>query len=178
MSKPTRKARRYIKEAKGKGERPGKGEGKRRFAFLAEMPEVEYDDAFFGGRGKNKGKRRSFGKGKGRRGNPYGADGQQMTCSICGSTEYFRAQCSEGHTSHGLAVSALTVSASLPSEGPLGDLLAPQRQAMIAAVVLPNLPNGTPLAYAKRYRRKAFGHSIQRFQNRWRHTTLYTWTVN
>ena len=91
MHKPTRKVRRFLKRRGPKGK--GKGKGWSRFSFLAEMGDVEYDQIFFGGKGSSKGKRRSFAKGKGRRGNPIGRDGEKMKCSICNSEDHFRAFC-------------------------------------------------------------------------------------
>ena len=97
MHKPTRRVRKFAKRS-GKGK--GGGKGWSRFSFLAEMPDGEYDEFFYGGKGTSKGKPRSFAKGKGRRTNPKGRDGQTMKCSqrlpdgsVCGSETHFRAQC-------------------------------------------------------------------------------------
>jgi len=119
MKKPTRRVRRFVKR-KGKG----KGKGKSRFAFIADLSDEAYDQTFFGGKGKSKGKRRSSGKGKGRRTNPIGRDGQVMKCGICGSDTHFRAECPQRHGNSSAHVAhthtAFTTYAGL---GPLGDLL-------------------------------------------------------
>ena len=116
----------------GKG-RGCKGRGKGRFSFLAELTDDEYEEAFFGrgrkGRGKGK---RSSGKGKGRRKNPIGSDGQIMRCGICNSDEHFRAQCPRGsggnQGSFGGYASTFQIHEINEEEegtGPLGDLLYP-----------------------------------------------------
>ena len=66
---------------KRKGKWKSGGKGWSRFSFLAEMPDQEYDEVFCEGKGSSKGKRRSFAKGKGRRTNPRGRDGEVMKCS-------------------------------------------------------------------------------------------------
>ena len=45
------------------------------------------DHAFFGGKGKSKGRPRTSRKGNGRRKNPRGYDDQIMRCSICSPGE-------------------------------------------------------------------------------------------
>ena len=97
MHKPTRRVRKFVKRS-GKGK--GGGKGWSRCSFLAEMPDGEYDELFYGGKGTSKGTPRSFAKGKGRRTNPKRRDGLAMKCSMrlpngsaCGSEQHFRAQC-------------------------------------------------------------------------------------
>ena len=89
MKKPVRKARRFIKRSVGRIN----GKGKQRYDAVASMDEDQYDKAFFGGTGKSKGARPTSGKGKGRRGNRIGSDGEVMKCSICNSTDHFKAVC-------------------------------------------------------------------------------------
>ena len=60
------------------------------------MDDVTYDSTFYGGKGNSKGRRRSFGKGRGRRGNPKGADGNTMKCHTCGSEDHLKADCPQG----------------------------------------------------------------------------------
>ena len=57
------------------------------------MTDQRYDQVFFGGKGNAKGKRQTTGKSFGRRQNPTGPDGTTMTCTICDSTDHFRAVC-------------------------------------------------------------------------------------
>ena len=94
------------------------------FQFMTEMTDAELEEVYFKGRGKRgggKGFRRSTGKGRGRRRNPIGSDGNVMRCGICNSDTHFRAQCPQNQNSnhsHGFA--------AVPAEqaqGPLGDLL-------------------------------------------------------
>ena len=132
MSKPTRQVRRFVRrkgKGKGKGKSKGKGKGASRFQFLAEMDDIDYDRTFYGGKGKSNGKNRSSGKGKGRRQNPTGADGQIMTCGICGSETHFRAQCPR-NTNRGASSGSRPDQefASYAGAGPLGNLLYMQAQ--------------------------------------------------
>ena len=140
MHKPTRRVRKFVR-TKGKGK--GKGRGKSRFAFLEQMGDLEYDNTYFGGKGKSKGKRRSGGKGKGRRTNPRGRDGRIMTCSICGAEDHFRAECPRGGTDH--SNTGTTAFASYSGMGPLGDLLGnseaqPSTQTYVTFDVEPTAP--------------------------------------
>ena len=97
------------------------------------MADVEVDSVFFGGKGKSKGKRRSTGKGQGRRKNPRGSDGEIMLCGICGSDEHFRAQRprQQNSTSSSSGFGGLVagpignIAMSLNQGGPLGDLRGP-----------------------------------------------------
>ena len=103
MKKPVRKIRRTIRREFGRKGK-GKGKGKRRrlhgrgvLAFLASLPDTEYEEVLFGkGKGKGKGRRNTSGKGKGRKGNPKDRDGKTMECDICGSTQHFRRECPKG----------------------------------------------------------------------------------
>ena len=123
MRKPTRSARRLMKRhPHGRGK--SRGKGKRRFQFMTEMTDADLEEVYFKGRGKRgggKGFRRSTGKGRGRRRNPIGVDGNVMRCGICNSDTHFRAQCPQNQNinhSHGFA--------AVPAEqtpGPLGDLV-------------------------------------------------------
>ena len=123
MSKPTRKVRRFIRKRRnGRFKGKGKGKGHRRFAFLSEMSDEDYDSVFYGGKGKSKGKSRTSGKGKGRRKNPRGYDGQIMTCSICGSDEHLRARCPRNTASAAATTGGSTAPASFGAyvdSGPL-----------------------------------------------------------
>ena len=60
---------------------------------MIQMDEHRYDQVYFGGKGLSKGKRQTTGKSFGRRTNPTGPDGEIMKCTICDSTEHFRAMC-------------------------------------------------------------------------------------
>jgi len=154
MHKPTRRVRRFVRKAKGKGKRSTKGQGKSRYDFLDQLPDDEHDYAFYGGKGKSKGKRRSSGKGKGRRKNPVGRDGTIMTCSICGSEEHFRAECPRNapapstaalaHTgvSH-LGATDIFLGAPTRTIGLVTDLEQPPAAA---AAELPTLPAATEAA--------------------------------
>ena len=123
-NKPTRRVRRFVKRTgKGKGR---KGKGKRRFTFLTEMSDEEYSQIFFGGKGKKgygKGKHRSSGKGKGRRRNPIGRDGQVMKCGICDSEEHFRAECPQRNNQSSSEMATFTGTASATG-GPLSHVLS------------------------------------------------------
>ena len=103
MGKSTRAVRRYAKRfhkfrGKGKGKKGhstftvGKGKGKKGkhpvTAMLAEMDDAEVQMALPAFRGQ-----RTPGKGKGRRSNPKGPDGQLMRCFECGSTEHLAGSC-------------------------------------------------------------------------------------
>ena len=75
MNKPNRRVRRFFK-------RKGVGKGKSSGAFLMSFNDQEIDSMFFGGSNKGRGKamgKRSSGKGKGRRMNPKGLDGQPLS---------------------------------------------------------------------------------------------------
>eukprot|EP00959_Pyramimonas_sp_CCMP1952_P355470 7445520-Pyramimonas_sp.AAC.1 len=70
--KPVRRVRRRMRRSfkrKGKGKR-----GRRRLsgrgiaAFLQRLSNDQYDEIFFGGKGRGKGRRETSGKGRGRRG--------------------------------------------------------------------------------------------------------------
>jgi hypothetical protein len=115
MKKPVRRIRRFVRR-KGKGYRKGRGKGRYNFASL--MPDEEYDNIFFGGKGKSKGSRRTTGKGMGRKKNPIGSDGNVMTCSICNSEEHFRAVCPRANGQQAGYCSHINHSAP-PGEGPL-----------------------------------------------------------
>lgn len=103
MGKSTRAVRRYARrfnkyrgKGKGKKDNPaftvGKGKGKKGkhpvTAMLAEIDDGEMQLALPAFRGH-----RSPGKGKGRRSNPKGPDGQTMRCFECGSTEHLAGAC-------------------------------------------------------------------------------------
>ena len=127
MHRPTRKVRQFVKRS-GKGK--GGGKGWSRFSFLAQMPEQEYDEVFYGGKGASKGKRRSFGKGKGRKGNPRGRDGEIMKCSqklpngtVCGSESHFRAQCPHNTEKGGGKGSGASGFGAYVEAGPIGDII-------------------------------------------------------
>ena len=116
-----------MKRTKGKGKG---GKGWSRYTFLADMPDQEYDDVFYGGKGSSKGKRRSFAKGKGRRTNPRGRDGEVMKCSqrlpsgaICGSETHFRAQCPHNTDSKGSSKGSGSGFGAYVDSGPVGDLI-------------------------------------------------------
>ena len=93
---------------------------------MAEMTDADLEEIYFKGRGKRgggKGFRRSTGKGRGRRRNPVGSDGNVMRCGICNSDTHFRAQCPQNQNtnhSHGFAAVPAEQGAAA---GPLGDLL-------------------------------------------------------
>ena len=98
--RPTRRVRTFLKR-KGKG----KGKGATLFQFLNVLGHIEYDSLFYGGKGKSKGARRTAGKGKGRRLNPFGRDGTRLKCSfrlsngqVCNSEEHLRADCPQSDT--------------------------------------------------------------------------------
>ena len=85
--KPVRRFRKTIKKIKG--HRKGRGKG---FFWT-------HDDTLTYLKGKGKGQRKNTtGKGHGRRGNPEDKDGNIMRCSICNSTEHFRANCPQGNS--------------------------------------------------------------------------------
>ena len=123
--KPTRNVRRFVRR-KGKG----KGKGKSRFHFLAEFND-EQREAFFGNKG-SKGKGKSSAKGKGRRGNPTGRDGQVMKCDVplpsgqpCNSDTHLRADHhrfmnTSGYTGYQSAAYQQPTAAG----GPLDDILS------------------------------------------------------
>jgi hypothetical protein len=124
-NKPVRKARRfahaglslkgYGKGTTGKGK---SGKGRARYnvvcEFLTNLPancpnNSEVLTYFQKGKGKG-----SSGKGFGRTGNPKDRDGNVMTCSICGSTEHFRANCTQSSSD------PPTVGLSQPTAQPSG----------------------------------------------------------
>ena len=87
--------------SKGKGETrlSGKGVG----MFTLSMSDEEYDDVYFGGKGKGNGRGnsrriRSTGKGGGRKTNPKGRDGNIMKCYTpgCNSIHHLRRNCPMG----------------------------------------------------------------------------------
>ena len=98
MNKPTRRARRFLKRG-GKGKKGGKGKGKAKIqstsqnagAYLASLSDHEVASMFPMAKGRNW--RKSSGKGKGRRGNPRGKNGEVMKCHQCGSTEHLVNKC-------------------------------------------------------------------------------------
>jgi len=143
MKKPTRRVRRFVKR-KGKG----KGRGKSRFSFLSTMPDEEYDSMFYGGKGNSKGKRRSSGKGKGRRTNPRGRDGQIMTCGICGSETHFRAECPNNTQQQGAGAAAHShfTFNSYSGVGPLGDLLSNEPISAMVTFEQDSIPREIPQA--------------------------------
>jgi hypothetical protein len=125
-NKPVRKARRfahaglslkgYGKGTTGKGK---SGKGRARYnvvcEFLTNLPancpnNSEVLSYFQKGKGKG-----SSGKGFGRTGNPKDRDGNVMTCSICGSTEHFRANCTQSSSD------PPTVGLSQPTAQPSGN---------------------------------------------------------
>jgi len=142
MGKPVRAVRRFIRRGhKGKGK--GKGKGRKAgsaHAFLAALPDAEVEHVF---KGKGKGRGgpivRSSGKGKGRQGNPFGPDGEQMKCNVteCGSTQHFERDCpmkGRGKGKGGIRFTGLTTSI----EGPLGDMLPIQQPTSTALVLMTN----------------------------------------
>ena len=125
MRKPTRRVRRFVKRRFGGKAR---GKGRSRFGFLAEMADVTYDSTFFGGKGHSKGCRRSSRFGRGRRGNPKGADGTIVKCHTCGSEDHLKANCTPGGGGGSMLMFGLMSNAyrSVLAAGPLGDLLGPR----------------------------------------------------
>ena len=119
------------------------------------MTDHEYDEVFFGGKGKSKGKRRSSGKGKGRRRNPIGRDGEVMRCGICNSDTHFRAQCPQnsggsggcggGHAAPTLYVGG-AVTSPYDSSGPLGDLLGDNTSMFTGMMSATTAPTPAPAA--------------------------------
>eukprot|EP00959_Pyramimonas_sp_CCMP1952_P167042 3490914-Pyramimonas_sp.AAC.1 len=63
------------------------------FAFLASFTGLHYEERFLGA---GRDRRRTSGKGKGRRGNPMDANGKTMECDICHSTQHFRREWLQG----------------------------------------------------------------------------------
>ena len=137
MKKPVRKVRRFVRRTHGKGPK-GKGKGgKRRYGALQDLNGEQYDNVFFGGNGESKGYRPTSGKGKGRRKNPIGSDGEVMKCTICDSEEHFKAVCPRnsnlvigtGSVSQGLwgattqAPRNPVAYGQIEDLGPVGDLL-------------------------------------------------------
>eukprot|EP00959_Pyramimonas_sp_CCMP1952_P018516 391117-Pyramimonas_sp.AAC.1 len=102
MKKPARKVRRVVRRAlKGEDKGRGKGRGKRRrlhgrgrLAVLASLTGPQYEDIFLGA-GRNR--RRTSGKGNGRRGYPKDVNGEILECDICHSTQHFRRECPQGN---------------------------------------------------------------------------------
>ena len=147
MGKPVRAVRRFLGR-KGKGKGKGKVKGGKAGAagtFLAAISDEEADQIFLG-KGKGKGTKgikgskgsqkgkRSSGKGKGRRLNPFGPDGERMKCDDCGADDHFRRDCTQGAV-HGSAATGssfyavpptLTADASTVTprqdDGPLADM--------------------------------------------------------
>lgn len=137
MGKNTRAVRRYAKrferrKGKGKGKPQsayavGKGKGKKgknqTSAMLAEMSDSELQHALPAFRGH-----RTPGKGKGRKTNPRGPDGQTMRCYECGSIEHLAGSCPrrQGGQPSGQATTFFanpTRSAHDASAGPLAGIL-------------------------------------------------------
>lgn len=135
MGKTTRAVRRYAKrfdrrKGKGKGKLShsafavGKGKGKKGkhpiSAMLAEMPDEAVYQALPAFRGN-----RTSGKGKGRRTNPSGPDGQKLRCYECGSIEHLAGSCPRRQTMSSAGPGATTFFAqSSSSSGPLSGPLA------------------------------------------------------
>ena len=125
------------------------------------MQGEEYDQTFFGGKGSSKGKNRSSAKGKGRRTNPRGSDGQPLKCDVpmpngspCGSETHLRAEHHRivggqnvswgGFASTSVQPTFTDVQASSEPSGPLDDILAGMLQEPIYHFsVLPTRVIGT-----------------------------------
>eukprot|EP00959_Pyramimonas_sp_CCMP1952_P070849 1479676-Pyramimonas_sp.AAC.1 len=98
MRKLVRKVRRTIRRAlreKGKGRGKGKGErrrlhGRGMVAVLASLTGPQCGESFLGA---SSNRRRTSGKGKGRRGDPKDDNGKTMERDICHSTQHFRREC-------------------------------------------------------------------------------------
>ena len=108
MRKPDRKVQRYIRRymRSRKGKRKGNGKrmhGKGVSSFAMGLSKYDYEDIFFGGRGKGKGRGkqkgvRSTGKSAGRKMNPRGRDGRIMKCYTpgCHSQYHLAKDCPMG----------------------------------------------------------------------------------
>ena len=147
MQKPTRHVRRFVKRKYGKGK--GK-RGAHRFHWVNELNDEDYDSIFFGGKGKSKGRPRISNKGKGRRKNPRGRDGEVMRCHNCGADDHFAAQCpNKGKGKGGASDSSRgPMSVAYVDAGPLSDLLVGSTETSFvtfetgAAVTQPVPPPG------------------------------------
>ena len=132
-NKPVRAARRFAHKSltskgygKGKGKSKSGGKGRARYNTVSEyltnlstnLPNNP-DVLVYLQQGKGKG---SSGKGFGRSGNPKDRDGNTMTCSICGSTEHFRANCTSSGTG-GPPTVGLSQPTAQPSGAPQGKYL-------------------------------------------------------
>ena len=108
----------------GKGKTPtGKGKGGNYAvaALLAEMTDAQIESFMPAFRG-----RRSPGKGKGRRGNPRGPDGQIMRCHECDSTEHLVGNCPRrAGRQHSTAAPPTSTHffTELATEGPLAGIM-------------------------------------------------------
>eukprot|EP00435_Cladocopium_sp_Y103_P031480 s696_g8.t1 len=138
MGKTTRAVRRYAKrfdrrKGKGKGKlnhsafAVGKGKGKKGkhpiSAMLAEMPDEAVYQALPSFRGN-----RTCGKGKGRRTNPLGPDGQKLRCYECNSTEHLAGSCPRRQAMSSARPGATTFftqfsNSSEPLPGPLAGII-------------------------------------------------------
>ena len=126
-NKPVRKARRFFKKSFPQLRQP-KGKGKGRYHAMTNMDAHQHDQVFFGGKGSSKGKHRTTGKGFGRRTNPTGPDGEIMKCTVCDSTEHFRAMCTRNQSSSsgantGLVNPQYAVTSEPTHVCPLADIL-------------------------------------------------------
>ena len=101
MKKPVRRVRRRVRRyfhRKGKGKRSKRRlRGKGVVSYLAQLPDDDLEEILFGkgqrGKGKGRHARRTTGKGKGRRGNPFGPNGQPLKCHGCESTDHLVRDC-------------------------------------------------------------------------------------
>lgn len=158
MGKPVRAIRRFVRR-KGKGKGKGKGKSGKAGAattFLAATSDEEVDQIFLGkGRGKgskggHKGKR-SSGKGKGRRLNPFGPDGERMKCNSCGAEDHFIRECTQERAhggagaNHGSSFYAVPPIVAAPSEddGPLAGVLQQSSSVFMMQESLPAQPYST-----------------------------------
>ena len=101
MKKPVRRVRRAVRRAfRQRGTSRGKGKRRRLhgrgvISYLTSLTDIEFEEVLFGGRGKGRGKGilNTTGKGKGRKQNPMGPDGNTMTCDTCGSAPHIWKDC-------------------------------------------------------------------------------------
>ena len=161
MDRPVRKVRRFIRrkgKGIGKGKLRTKGKGGGTIHFLQNLHDP--GSVFLnkgGGKGGKKGKL-SSGFGKGRRGNPIGPNGSQMTCHRCGSTDHFQNDCDQTSGGCGNAHVAWT-GYTMPQEpgledlmdGPLAGVLAEARTShsvLMISAVPPHASDNTGAASA------------------------------